>query len=283
MRFGEKGEKVKELQRKVMDLGYALPRYGDDGDLGGESVAAVIDCITDLWPDVPVEEYLGDLDSPGLDIPDTVVQAIMDAPLPEKPDWLFDVTRDHPVKYAYSTRRRLSRIDSITLHQTACNLSERLSRWYFIRCHFGITRGGRAIKVNTFDVVIQASNWFNHRSIAFEISGNFRGAEDLPRTFWKKGGRRAKLTEPQIEAGRNAMALCCRDVESAGGKIKYVLAHRQANGNKENCPGEAIWKAYGLWAQKQLGLISDVDYVHPKSTNGKPIPKQWDPRSTHEF
>lgn len=41
LRRGDKGEDVKELQADLMKLGYALPKYGADGDFGGETENAV--------------------------------------------------------------------------------------------------------------------------------------------------------------------------------------------------------------------------------------------------
>lgn len=41
LRKGDKGEDVKELQADLMKLGYALPKYGADGDFGGETEKAV--------------------------------------------------------------------------------------------------------------------------------------------------------------------------------------------------------------------------------------------------
>jgi hypothetical protein len=41
LRKGSKGEDVKKLQQRLLDLGYKLPRYGADGDYGNETVAAV--------------------------------------------------------------------------------------------------------------------------------------------------------------------------------------------------------------------------------------------------
>ena len=38
---GQKGEKVKELQRLLMSLGYKLPKFGADGDFGAETEKAV--------------------------------------------------------------------------------------------------------------------------------------------------------------------------------------------------------------------------------------------------
>lgn len=277
MRHGEIGPHVGAFQQKLMDLGYQLPIYGADKECGDETVSAAFDCITDLWPDAFRGEYM---DAPVHVIQDNMVEAIMAAPVPGRPDWLYDVTGQHPVKNAYSYRRKVSSIDSITLHQTACNLSESLKRWYFIRAHFGVTRLGKVIKVNTFDVIPHASNWFNHRSVAIEISGNFRGVESLPRTLWKEGGRRATMLDTQISGARSAVELCCDDVAKAGGKITTILGHRQANGNKPNCPGELIWKNVALWAQKEIGLVSDPMFT---KGNGIPIPHVWDPSSDAEF
>ena len=41
IRKGDKGPEVKELQEKLLRLGYALPRYGADGDFGKETESAV--------------------------------------------------------------------------------------------------------------------------------------------------------------------------------------------------------------------------------------------------
>lgn len=41
LRKGDKGEKVRELQQLLMDRGYALPKYGADGDFGAETEKAV--------------------------------------------------------------------------------------------------------------------------------------------------------------------------------------------------------------------------------------------------
>ena len=47
LRKGDKGEAVKALQSKLMAMGYDLPKYGADGDFGGETEAAVRQYQTD--------------------------------------------------------------------------------------------------------------------------------------------------------------------------------------------------------------------------------------------
>lgn len=41
LRRGDKGEKVREMQRLLIDRGYSLPKYGIDGDFGAETENAV--------------------------------------------------------------------------------------------------------------------------------------------------------------------------------------------------------------------------------------------------
>nr|DAI88708.1 MAG TPA: N acetylmuramidase [Caudoviricetes sp.] len=41
LKRGMKGEDVRRLQQRLIELGYALPRYGADGDYGSETVTAV--------------------------------------------------------------------------------------------------------------------------------------------------------------------------------------------------------------------------------------------------
>ena len=41
LKRGMKGEDVRRLPRRLMELGYRLPRYGADGEYGGETAAAV--------------------------------------------------------------------------------------------------------------------------------------------------------------------------------------------------------------------------------------------------
>lgn len=41
LKKGSKGEYVKKLQKRLMELGYSLPKYGADGDFGNETIEAV--------------------------------------------------------------------------------------------------------------------------------------------------------------------------------------------------------------------------------------------------
>ena len=47
LKRGDKGQAVKELQQWLITAGYALPRWGADGSLGDETLAAVARCVAD--------------------------------------------------------------------------------------------------------------------------------------------------------------------------------------------------------------------------------------------
>ena len=283
--IGERGPHVKELQKKLIALGYPLPRWGPDGVLGDETIRAALDCMTFGWPDVFFPEYMPDFDGTFVEqlagLPDQWVQAIMEEPLPTRPDWLIDETERHPVRNAYKTPRKLTDITAIVLHQTACHLGERPGRWHSVPAHIGVTRKGKVILINRLQTVCWHANYFNRFSVGIEIDGNFRGIESKPGTLWKGGGRRSRLSAEHVEASRRAVDWICQEVANGGGRVETILAHRQTSKNRRADPGQAIWKTCGLWAQvPPQNLNNDPDYV---KGSGLPIPKEWDPRSEHEY
>ena len=48
LKKGARGELVIELQEKLLSLGYELPKFGADGDLGSETVSAVAEFKREL-------------------------------------------------------------------------------------------------------------------------------------------------------------------------------------------------------------------------------------------
>ena len=72
MKSGDRGVEVRDLQLKLVALGYHLPRFGADGDLGDETLAAISAFRVD-------QGLMQTADDFATTIPQKVVKAIEDA------------------------------------------------------------------------------------------------------------------------------------------------------------------------------------------------------------
>jgi peptidoglycan hydrolase-like protein with peptidoglycan-binding domain len=304
LKVGDDGAEVLKLQKKLIALGFDLPRFGADGDFGGELVQAVLAFqVANGITDENAEDDQG--------IGDDTYEAVMAAELPEKPPaktplpYLgkvpglpspanFHVTKDnHELKKGYG-RRKIKDIVGVTLHQTACVLGEKPGRWDNVACHVGITRGGKVLWVNDFEKIVWHGHGFNRRTIGIEIDGHFAGLEpfneetgewepDLS-TYWRpKGSKRepVSITEAQIKACKEVLRWLNRVVEEAGGDFKYCVAHRQSSGSRRGDPGEKTWKLVALPMMEELDLTEGGEgyFILDKNKKpGFPISKEWDPR-----
>jgi len=283
MKSGDHDPLVGRLQVKLLNLGYALPRWGSDGHFGDETWRAALACIQEHWPDVFPVEYNPDHHESLL--LRATAEAICNLPTPGSPSFVTDLTGLHTPTACYDERRPLKAVTAIVLHQTAPgearSMGEDPDRWFDLQAHVSITRAGTIFWVNKFNVIMFAANWFNRFSVSLEIDGHFEGVLGDDRTLWRKAPRPpAKLTPRILESSRRAVEWICDEVGAHGGQVTDILAHRQTKDSREADPGEAIWKGVGLWAQKELGLKNDVNYTRG---SGKPIPKQWDERSHHGY
>lgn len=171
--------------------------------------------------------------------------------------------------------RPWSQITGITLHQTGMyRFSARA--WPKVKAHMGVHHDGSVYWIHPLESRLPASNGFNRDTVAIEVAGNFLRNEDDPRSYWKMGGGPSTLAPEMVEGLRRAIRFITAEVERHGGRITNIHAHRQTNRNKASCPGEAIWKAGGVWAQRELGL-SDGGPGYVRG-DGLPIPPYWDER-----
>lgn len=283
MKSGDHDPLVGRLQVKLLNLGYDLPRYGADGWFGDETWRAALACIQEHWPDVFLVEYNPDHHE-SLLLRSTAL-AIVNLPTPGVPSFVTDLRNLHKPKDCYDTRRPWKDITAVVLHQTAPgraqNMGEDPDRWFSLKAHVGITRQGQLFLVNGLRVVMWHANWFNRFSVGIEIDGHFEGIQGDDRTLWRKAPRpAATLTAEQLEAARRAVEWVCDEVAAHGGHVTTILAHRQTKDSREADPGSEIWQKVGLWAQEQLGLKNNVNYTKGR---GKPIPREWDPRSPHPY
>ena len=190
-------------------------------------------------------------------------------------------------KYVYG-KRDWSKVTGICLHQTACVLGERPARWDTVGAHAGVTRSGQIILLHDFDKLVVHGNGWNAQTVGIEIDGLYAGLEDDPKTVVNEATRTTWddpttavhekpliLTSETVEAVSQLIRYICAEVEKHSGKIKALVAHRQASATRENDPGEAIWKKVALPMSKELGLHDGGPGF--KIGNGYAIPEQWDP------
>lgn len=169
--------------------------------------------------------------------------------------------------------RPWTQIKGVTLHQTGMHRFSARA-WPKVRAHLGIHHDGSVFWIHPLESRLPASNGFNRDTVAIEVAGNFLRREADVRSYWKKGGGPSTLTPEMVEGLRRAIRFIISEVERHGGRITHIHAHRQTNRNKASCPGEAIWRSGGVWAQRELGL-SDGSPGYVRS-DGLPIPPYWD-------
>ena len=276
---GDKNDKVKELQRALIRLGYPLDRWGADGQVGGETLAA----IAEYCDDKGLEET--DLDSGivrGWIVNAIITQAIASStsvhPLIE------DVRHDEYTKWR--RRNKIKNIDTICLHQMACKDSDDKGwhRWRRLAIHWVVTCGdwSKAYQLHDFDLRVPHGHGWNGRSVGFEFEGYFSGVGTEEKYFWKPKSRPNRKpmvpTERQLEAGRIAVEHTVEQIAHMGGEIKFIGAHRQSYGMKRSDPGSLIWQGVALPMIKKLGLKEAPTLSHRKYP-GKPIPEAWNPEN----
>ena len=177
------------------------------------------------------------------------------------------------------SKRRWSDVDTIVLHQTAVVLGERASRYDTLQAHHAVTRRGRRIHVYDLDVRVSHAQRFNARSVGIEVDGRYPGVEGKLSTLWDHPAtphreQPTELSEAAVEATKQDIRDICTEVEANGGKIRYLVTHRQASRSRRADPGGEIWRRIGLPMIAELGLS---DGGPGFEVGGLPIPVEWDP------
>lgn len=171
--------------------------------------------------------------------------------------------------------RTAAHITGICLHQTACYLGERPQRWATVNTHYGITRAGQEIRIHPETLIAPAANGWNNRTISIECDGLYAGIKGNLKTVWDDPttpAREQPMTPtPELIATTKALI---RRLKAAFPSIKYLVAHRQSSMDRQNDPGEEIWKAVALPMMTELGL---EDGGAGFAIGGYPIPEIWDP------
>lgn len=262
---------VRDLQEALLAQGYRLPRWGADGDPGPETLAAV-----DRWAadhGVPGDATPGNL------IPPEVAAAILAAVnLPALPPGLVDARHAHP-RGQIEGRNPWKRIDCLCWHQMDCRGSTKPGwlRWSTgdLAIHYAACCDGSAAWLYDLNACLWHGHGFNGRSVGIEVEGLFAGVEGRASTF-PRGHLPTVMTDAQVEAAKTCARHAVATVAAHGGKIRYVVAHRQSRVDiKQRDPGEQVWKRVVIPVAAEFGLE-----IGPTLRGGADIPEAWDPRKT---
>lgn len=282
LKKGSRNVYVKVAQQRLLALGFALPRFGADGTLGDETLAAYGAFLTSRGLREPNDNAPKAISPTGAATLDMAHDALMRG---EPVDGIIDERANHPHEGRSKAvgYRPWTNIIGIVLHQTASRLGESPARWHSVPIHFGITRRGRIIQLyDLTEVCNHASNpSHNQRTVGIEIDGWFCGIEGQSQTLWQPRPPAPQrqpmdLPDAQANAAKKAVQWIIGNVSANGGQITRIHPHRQSSNERRSDPGSLIRKTVGLWAQSTFNLTDGgADFT---VGNGLKTPKDWDPR-----
>lgn len=175
--------------------------------------------------------------------------------------------------------RSWRKITGICLHQTACDMGERVERYDTLGAHFAVLRSGRVVWVHELERFVWHGNAWNAGTVGIEINGLFEGVLGDPKTVWDDPTTKVhevgqRVTPAQIVATKQLVRWICTLVAQKKGEIKALVAHRQSSKNRRDDPGSEVWKEIALPLHAELGLNDGgPGFV----LDGLPIPEAWDP------
>ena len=308
LKDGDSGPKVKVYQEALELLGYELFRFGTDSSFGNEALRETKEFQDDQG--LAEEEnalLLGGVGRQTYELVMRLASEVVPTPKvadpPVKKDVgvlgedipFFDIRQKHSGKKRIRKRKKGWRsIKGITLHQTACNMSDKPMRYKNMAAHIAVTQCGNVVLVNPLEWVMYHGNSFNSKDVGIEINGHFAGKEDYDEAteewtpnlkyYWKprsKPNRKPmSVTDAQVQGTLSTIKWIMDEVAKRGGKVEYIHAHRQSSRTKTSDPGEKIWKLIAMEAKSRWGLEDGG----PKFTSGgHAIPKDWDPSYTAKY
>lgn len=284
LKRGDTGPNVVTLQTCLIELGYPLPRYGADGDLGDESLDAAAQVLTDHGRRVDPSHDVLDDDELSFIFALRDLLAAQPPPESELPSLVVD-RRAFTGLDKDRGPREWTKITGWCLHQTACHLgaSSDIARCDNVGAHFVVYQDGRVFWLHDLNRIIIHGNGWNNQCIGIEIDGLFAGIEGDPQTVWNDPDtswvdQAMPLTPAQAQSVKQLMRWGTAEVAKHGGLIHKCVAHRQSSGSRRNDPGSKVWQEIALPMSAELGF----DDGGPGFTldDGYPIPVEWDPKRT---
>lgn len=278
LRKGAFGAQVRETQQALVDLGYPLPRFGVDGDLGEETLVAMTAFLHDhIVRDDEARDVITDKELETLrSVRDRVATL-------GSPEWLVD-RRAHASRAQDKGPRggawAWGQVRGIMLHQTAAAMGERLERYDGIGAHFVVLRSGKALWMHGLERIVWHGNGGNAQCVGIEFDGFYEGVQGNAATLWQPSGESHRVpmrpTLEQLETGRRLVRHVVELVVAHGGRVYSIFAHRQASGSRQSDPGSEIWQAVGIPTRDALKLSDGGPRFTFPSGGGLPIPEAWD-------
>lgn len=266
------GAAVRRLQEMLVQAGYDVGEKGCDGWFGLDTLEAVL--AYQLDRNIPASGVVQQATWDALEHDSTSKST--DAATGITADGIIDTRGKHPHPSLYRegrSPRPWAIINGVTVHQTACILADRPSRWDTLNAHIGVFRNGSIIIVNDPTDFIWHAQGFSHTTIGVEYNGNFPGIEGNPRTWWAPGGTMCSLTPQQEAATEVLFKWLKKQFDDNGAEWKYVYAHRQASKDRRADPGQEIWQKVCMpWIEALGASDGGPDF---KYGSGRPIPKEW--------
>lgn len=267
---GSRGPWVKAIQELLLSIDpLCLPKFGVDGDYGGECIGAVDRLLGagGSLLDHDDQQHLLDLRPQGVLLPSKYVDNRKTANVLQR-----------------KNLRSVKDVNEIVWHQTDVPMGERASRYVDSSAHFFVTAGGQIIQLHDIEWLTYHAHALNTCSIGIEIEGAFLGIEGDPKTWasyhTKVGRKPSILTQAAIDAACR-LARYIRDLLLIrGGELKRYYTHRQGSDMRDRDPGSAIYQLIVLVSALELSI--DVPFLEVRG-KGKPVPKEWDSRSDKRY
>lgn len=296
LRVGDRGPDVQTLQRGLAGRGHAIV---GDGDFGPRTEAAVRAFQTSAglladgvvgprtWVALLAPAIVDNVADPGS--PEVLTADDFEIFMLDRRVFHTPMLRVNGRPREYTPMlRSWSSISGVTLHQTACDMGERVERYDTIGAHFSVLRSGRVIWHADLDRTVYHGNGWNARCIGIEVNGLYAGLEDDPdtaldeamRTTWDDPSTPTReqpmqVTPRAMRSTRQLVRWIRIQVARRGGRLGVLGAHRQSSRDRRNDPGEAIWQQVALPLHAELGM---TDGGVGFEIGGYAVPEAWDPR-----
>lgn len=265
---GDDGFRVKALQETLLLVDKdALPKFGADGDLGGETIRAVARLLGD-----PLIERSGVIDHQDQEKLLALVPVTVALPKGH--------VDNRPIANVLQRKhlRAPNAVYDIVWHQADVEMGEKPSRYKDSSAHFFVTSGGLIIQLHDVEWLTHHAHALNEHTIGIELEGMFAGVDgDLSDASWPKyhkvlNRKPQHLTEVQIDAAKSLARWVKAHLTSRGGSLRNYYAHRQGSNTRDRDPGQEIWRKVVMPSALETGCGLPMDEVFGK---GEKIPLEW--------